>query len=274
MARSVTHGGARVILLTRDDARSRAVAAAIHERVPLSAIILEEPRPTSVRRRVRRALMRSPAWSWIERALAYRRPALDRRIAAIERQLSRNAEQVFRAGAAGRLEFPAGVQQRRTPSVNSPQIEAFLRESPPDLLLVFGTGILRGPILSLARLGVLNAHASLLPRYRGTSVELWQVLNGDLDAAGITIHFVNDGVDTGDVVHQRPTSVERGTDHFVLRARNVLAVMDDFGATAAKVLDGTAQRRPQPPSSERTWRSRDVTIAVKEACYRKLGYLP
>jgi len=75
-----------------------------------------------------------------------------------------------------------------------------LRSYQPDLMVVTAYGrILTGPVLSLPRLGTINVHGSLLPRYRGAAPVQWAVLNGD-PKTGITIMQMDEGMDTGDIL--------------------------------------------------------------------------
>ena len=72
------------------------------------------------------------------------------------------------------------------------------RRLAPDIAIAAGTGILRAPILALPRLGTLNAHMGSLPFYRGMNVAEWAQLNGD--SVGCAVHYVDTGVDTGDIL--------------------------------------------------------------------------
>ncbi len=68
----------------------------------------------------------------------------------------------------------------------------------PDVLVHAGAGILRKPLLATARLGALNAHMGILPRYRGMNVTEWARF--ERGAVGCTVHLVDEGIDTGDVL--------------------------------------------------------------------------
>lgn len=57
-------------------------------------------------------------------------------------------------------------------------------------------------VLDAPRLGVLNVHTSLLPRYRGPAPVQWAIRNGDPDF-GVTIHWMDENIDTGNIVTQR-----------------------------------------------------------------------
>lgn len=84
-----------------------------------------------------------------------------------------------------------------------------LRELAPDLLLVAAFPRLLGPeVLAVPRLGALNLHGSLLPRNRGVSPINWALIRDEPDV-GLTMHYIDEGMDSGDVVFQERVPVER-----------------------------------------------------------------
>lgn len=102
---------------------------------------------------------------------------------------------------------PTGLAKRnRIPIVYIDKMNeaelAPLRAIEPDLLLVGGFSIiLKQPLLSLPRLGCLNAHSSLLPRHRGPNPFTAVLLAGESET-GVTFHVMEEGIDTGDIVAQ------------------------------------------------------------------------
>lgn len=88
--------------------------------------------------------------------------------------------------------------------IRSAENVAQLRQYPADLFVVVAFGqILTQEILDIPRLGCVNVHASLLPKYRGASPIQWVIADG-LDKTGVTIMQMDAGIDTGDML----TSVE------------------------------------------------------------------
>lgn len=76
-----------------------------------------------------------------------------------------------------------------------------LEEIKPDLVVVVAYGkILPHDFLEYPKYGCINIHASILPKYRGASPIHYAVLNGDSET-GVTAQQMNDGVDTGDILH-------------------------------------------------------------------------
>ena len=84
----------------------------------------------------------------------------------------------------------------------------FLEQAAPDVIAFTGGGIIRSPILELAPQGVLNCHMGLLPEYRGMDVVEWPYLQEpEITPTGITVHRMDQGIDTGPVllVHRMPS---------------------------------------------------------------------
>lgn len=75
-----------------------------------------------------------------------------------------------------------------------------IRVLQPDLIVVAAYGkILPGSLLSFPKLGTINVHGSLLPKYRGAAPIQWSVINGD-SRTGVTIMQMDEGMDTGDIL--------------------------------------------------------------------------
>lgn len=85
-------------------------------------------------------------------------------------------------------------------SVRTDEFYSALHSMQPDLLVVVAYGKILPPrLLALPRLGAINVHGSLLPRYRGAAPIQWAVINGDSET-GITIMQMDAGMDTGDML--------------------------------------------------------------------------
>lgn len=83
-----------------------------------------------------------------------------------------------------------------------------LKALKPDLMVTCAFGqILSQEILDIPTIGTINIHASLLPKYRGSSPIQWAIINGE-KVTGITIMFTDVGVDTGDIILQDELQIE------------------------------------------------------------------
>jgi methionyl-tRNA formyltransferase len=84
-----------------------------------------------------------------------------------------------------------------------PEFLQTLRRIAPDAVVVAAFGqILPQEVLDVPRLGCVNVHASLLPKYRGAAPIQWAVINGDRET-GVTTMLMDAGLDTGDILEQK-----------------------------------------------------------------------
>lgn len=79
--------------------------------------------------------------------------------------------------------------------------------------------IFKEKIINLTPRGIVNCHAGKLPFYRGRNVLNWALINDEKDF-GVTVHYVDEGVDTGDIVHQRCYEITDDDDYSTLLARS------------------------------------------------------
>ncbi|MGH7198647.1 MAG: methionyl-tRNA formyltransferase [Candidatus Omnitrophota bacterium] len=107
--------------------------------------------------------------------------------------------------------------------VNSEEFLLALRALGADLFVVISFGvILSKALLEIPRLGSLNVHPSLLPRYRGAAPMQWALLNGDPET-GVSIVRINERLDAGDIVLQERTVI--GPDEDIVSLEKRLSVL-------------------------------------------------
>lgn len=83
--------------------------------------------------------------------------------------------------------------------INSEETRALLESLSPDLIMILGGSVLRPPVQKTAK-KVINLHMGLSPHYRGAVANQFAVLRRDVGRIGNTIHYVTNGVDTGDII--------------------------------------------------------------------------
>ncbi|MCX5826585.1 MAG: methionyl-tRNA formyltransferase [Deltaproteobacteria bacterium] len=115
----------------------------------------------------------------------------------------------------------------------------------PDLVVVAAFGqILPGEILERPKLGCLNVHPSLLPKYRGAAPLNWALIRGE-KTTGVTIMMMDAGVDTGDIILQEETPVREGETCDGLHDRLAMMGADLLLKAVGQIEGGTAVRTPQ-----------------------------
>ena len=124
-------------------------------------------------------------------------------------------------------------------------IKEILENLNPDLFCVVAYGkILPKEILKIPKIGSINVHASLLPKYRGAAPIQWAVINGE-KTTGVTTMYMDEGMDTGDIILKK--EVEIGKDETTGELWDRLSKIGGnlLVETVEKIEKGIAPRKPQ-----------------------------
>lgn len=157
------------------------------------------------------------------------------------------------------------------PTVNSAETQAQLAATSPDLLVVCDYGeILRPETLAAARLGGINLHGSLLPKYRGAAPVQWAILHGEAETGNSVIHMTP-GLDAGPILAQQRTPIGPDEDAAELEerlasmgAQAVLEVIDSLEAGTAKPIAQVASHVSKAPRLKKEQGAIDWTQAAQE----------
>ena len=130
-------------------------------------------------------------------------------------------------------------------SGKDPWLREKLEALRPDLLVVIAYGqILPPSVLEIPRLGPINVHASLLPRYRGPAPIQWAIINGDRQT-GVTTMWMAEGMDTGNLLLQQSVAIApdetSGSLHRKLAETGGELVIDTMDGLASGQLSATPQ---------------------------------
>ena len=130
-----------------------------------------------------------------------------------------------------------------TDNHNDPFCAQILQADEPDVLVLGGTRIIKPHILAIPKRGTVNAHPGLLPWLRGSASVGW-ALYKDLPV-GATVHFIDPGIDTGDIIMQRELPVRRGDTYESLNYR-IAGLSGELMANTLNLFSqGDPPRRPQ-----------------------------
>lgn len=132
-----------------------------------------------------------------------------------------------------------GIEVLQPEKASDQQFCETIRGKDPDLLIVVAFGqILKNNLLEIPRCGVLNIHASLLPKYRGAAPIHWAILNNEAKT-GLTAMLMDEGLDTGPILLQEEMPIRQEETAGQLHAR--LAQL--AGGVLLKTLEGMAENR-------------------------------
>src|SRR4029077_13773914 len=118
-----------------------------------------------------------------------------------------------------------GIPVPQPEKIRAPEAQELLQQLAPDAIVIIAYGqIIPGPLLGIPKLGWINLHASLLPKYRGAAPINWAIVNGETKT-GVTTMRIDAGMDTGEILLQKEISIGR-----METAPELAARMSELGA--------------------------------------------
>ncbi len=121
-------------------------------------------------------------------------------VSSVDKRRGRGKETTPTPVKAKALEL--GLEVIEVENLGSPEFEEKLKAEDVDLFVVVAFRVLPKSILEIPKIGSVNLHASLLPKYRGAAPIHWAVINGE-EETGCTVFFLNEKVDTGNIILQK-----------------------------------------------------------------------
>jgi peptidoglycan/xylan/chitin deacetylase (PgdA/CDA1 family) len=201
-------------------------------------------------------------WRWIPYQLGeiYHRATTGPRLTPAGAPGHEYGEEALRARANLRLVVVSNL--------HCPSTLALVNDFAPDVGLSLAAPILRRELFGIPRRGTINLHKGELPRFRGMPPAFWELWH-DEQHVGCSVHRVDDGLDTGEVIEA--SSVPRGRYSSL---RGLQLALDERGVDLTcravnAVLAGAADPRPQAAQGGRTFRK--PTLGQQAALARRIG---
>jgi folate-dependent phosphoribosylglycinamide formyltransferase PurN len=147
---------------------------------------------------------------------------------------------------------------------------ALMRRLAPEVVLVFGTGLLKPPLIDSFPGRIINIHLGLSPYYRGAGTNFWPLVNGEPEYCGATIHFLDAGVDTGPIIaHVRPAMSAADGPHDI--GNKTIAASAAALADAAIALCVGGVRGVEQRGGGRLYKRADFSAAAVRRLYANLA---
>jgi len=183
-------------------------------------------------------------------------PTLDAIVAAAHHVLAVFTQPDRPKGRGGQVSAPPvkeaalrlGLAVHQPERVRRPEVVEQLKQLNPDVVVVVGYGqIIPQSIIDIPRHGIINVHASLLPKYRGAAPIQWAIAHGDT-RTGVTTMRIDAGLDTGDMLLKWETEIGREENALELGERLAVAGADLLIKTLQGIGAGTIQPQAQDNS--------------------------
>ena len=249
----------KVALITNPSPVAHYFAGKISSEIPLDGIYIEAGKKRSASRPTLRKIL-----SGIKRNLLGNQTLAD-----LERRMERQARRRYFPDFSRTIR--STLMPETTVDIHAEEFLEHLRKEQYDMIVLFGTSIVKKPLLEIPRCATLNIHTSLLPYYKGTMPEFWQLYYEDYAHCGSTVHYVESGVDTGNILLQEPVEVEAGDTFFDLRYKNILKAIELLPEAITLASSGEPGV-VQPSVTQEVFRASMVTDEKKRELYRRLGW--
>ncbi|MFM8392989.1 MAG: formyl transferase [Acidobacteriota bacterium] len=146
--------------------------------------------------------------------------------------------------------------------VNNEETSAWVRQLAPDLLLLYGSSIIKPPLLATWEGRIINLHLGLSPYYRGSGTNFWPLVNRQPELVGATIHLATPQVDGGAILAQvRPLARPTDGAH-ELGVRTIIAGLEALADVADAAAAGRARAHGQDETVGQVYRLRDFNAAA------------
>jgi methionyl-tRNA formyltransferase len=175
----------------------------------------------------------------------------------------------------------AGIRVFQPAKLKDPATQEFLSPYRPDAMVVVAYGRIIPPwMIDLPRLGCINLHASLLPKYRGAAPIQWALMRGER-VTGVTTMMIDPGMDTGDILLQREVEIREEDTAETLAERLSVLGADLMVETLRGLERGEITPRPQEhsqatlaPMLKKEHGRMDWSLPAQELAWRVRGLRP
>lgn len=131
---------------------------------------------------------------------------------------------------------PKEEQYFKIDDVNLPEIMSIKEEINPDIVIVYGSGIIKQPTIDGLGVDIFNIHSSVLPYYRNVHSDFWAYQNKDYDKIGISIFKLDAGIDSGDIAMQKVSN--RQDKLSLYKAENLKTIVEMLPQFLDKYFSG------------------------------------
>jgi len=244
----------KIVLITGSGIEHHYVANRLSEALDLSAIVVDLGVKRSVVGRIRRLVkkytFRQLCSKVIRRILHFLTNELKKKHSSMVRVL--NPERCLAFTDEDKVVYLRGI--------NRPENVSVINEYQPDIILIYGTGIIGKKIMSIPTKTILNMHTGISPYYRGAGCSFWPIYDEKLEYLGATVHECTPDVDGGKIYGTVQATLEEDDDLHSVFARAVLAGTDLYIRVVRQMINGEIQGVSQDfslgneyTSAMRTW---------------------
>lgn len=153
--------------------------------------------------------------------------------------------------------------------INDQQHYETIQALDPDIIIAYGCSIIEDPLLSAYEGRFLNLHLGLSPYYRGTGTNFWPLVNDEPEYVGATFMYMDEGVDTGNIIHQLRVQVYEGDGPHQIGNRVIADSARAYASIIRRFDQLESVEHPTPSDRvERYYRSADFSDDATRKLYQ------
>ena len=244
----------KTVLLTSNSLRHKCIAAQLAMTTDLALVVTESKSPQ---------ITNTSGYSGEDAAF------LDRHFGA-----RASSEREFFGNYSG---FPQNIPALTVEhgKINSPEVFKKITDADPDLIVLFGTSIIKDPLLKEFGGRIINLHLGLSPYYRGSATNLYPYLFEEPECIGATLHLATSEVDKGAILCQLRPEISKEDNLHSIGNRVILETGQILPEVLRKYISGKIEPVIQE-SSGKLCRISDITPKVLRKIYRNFdkGMIP
>ena len=203
----------KTVFLTNNSGPAKFITNNLHMKGLLDATIIEDESAKKTTKIIRE--IKSTSWKRIPEKI------LDLFTIWIYSQLTKRYIEKHLLKPNNIEAFPTGIDLHKVQNASSSQCLSILKSLEPELIIVFGTSILKPEVLSIAKRYTLNIHGGIVPKYRNVHSDFWAVSKKDFTNIGTSIIHLDPGIYTGDIAMQGLLKVRSDDTLFSIKKKNI-----------------------------------------------------
>ena len=146
-------------------------------------------------------------------------------------------------------------------NINDVECVRFIRDRAPEVLAVCGTSVLKPAVFTLAPWGAINIHTGITPAYRSADPIFWALYRGEPENVGVTIHYIDRGIDTGSIIHQETVPVYAEDSLATIYVRCIRKGAELYARALGEIENGSVRTRVRAEVESRAFLSVDLGLA-------------
>jgi methionyl-tRNA formyltransferase len=154
--------------------------------------------------------------------------------------------------------------------LNSEEVVNFAKSKKPDVIFLFGTGILNQVWLEAFPNKIINLHLGLSPYYRGSATLFWPIYNGQYNCIGVTVHIAAKKVDAGAIIARIKPSLEIGDNYYDINLKAIKKGIDLMPQIVIDYFNGNKDTISQNLKISKLYKKSDFTEEKLNSVLEKL----